>query len=112
MLRKTPITTIIPGVSGQAYKAASYTCTPKPPAGTGGDTAPPPGSSTPSEYHVFVPNDPNNEAAGETYVVQATHPGTGYTCALQDPSSFITVRGANGFPITIQNSVVCTWSYP
>lgn len=40
-LRKTAVVTVIPEVAGRAYSAASHTCIPVPPPGTGGDTDPP-----------------------------------------------------------------------
>lgn len=76
MLRKTPITTVISGTPGQAYKPASYTCTPKPPDGTGGDTQPP------TVYWTYVPNNPNDFNAGEVRTRYTSHPGTGYTCSF------------------------------
>lgn len=114
MLHKPGLITIIPGTPGRAYRAASYVCTPKAPDGTGGDTDPPPTTPPPTdsanEFHVFVPNNPDFPELGETYEVMGEHPGTGYTCELQDLSSFIVVPTPGG-NIVIQNSVVCTWDY-
>jgi hypothetical protein len=111
MLRKTPITTHYAAVQGQAYRAASYTCTRNPPKGIGGDSYTPPVVNPPPLYHVFVPVTPTNPAHGETYEQRATHPGAGYTCRLQGPGEYTVVNTGYSI-ITIQNSTVCNWNYP
>lgn len=74
-LRKTSLVTVTPAVIGQAYKAASTTCLPLAPTGTGGATLPPlsyggSGSTAPSGVAV---------AAGTPILLEHKDGNGGYT---------------------------------
>jgi len=117
MLRKTAIETVVPPVQGVEGSAESTYCTapppdeedgggPIPPGGAEGDDGDSDGSNI-QQIYLYVPNDPNNAAAGEVRTPALAPAPAGYTCGLHTH----TVHIDEGVDTPVRE-IRCTWNYP
>jgi hypothetical protein len=109
MLLKTPLVTVIPGVAGRDYRAASHVCYDVPPPGVGGDgvspPAPaPPGSTIAPDGTPIILEDANGLGGYNTYTGVAPAP-PGFVCRFE--TIFVT-DPADPTHTAVQYNIVCT----
>lgn len=108
MLRKLAAVTVIPAIQAVEGHPASLVCVPPaPPNQGGGTTLPQP--SPPAVIYLYVPNNPNNPAAGEVIYYGPPPAPAGYVCYLE--TLFVPDPTFPGglTPVTRTN---CYWTYP
>lgn len=104
---------LIPGSPAIEGRPASLVCVPPPPPPVTAYPPPsvPPSAGTPIGYYVYVPNNPNNPAAGEVRTFFSSHPGGSYICDTEPQTYFIDSPASPGTLLPVRERR-CYWQYP